>query len=325
MNFTKEIDKKANLWKIKENEGLNKDEEKELKEWLENKKHNEIYEENNTIISECLSLDDDFIQSMEDEIQKDSGKSSVFYNSKYIVASVLFASLFVFGSFKFDAYYNPSYSQNYASLDKKILHIGLPDDSIIDLDVKSNINIEYYADKRMVLLKDGKALFSVAKNKSRPFIVNTGSTSIEVLGTKFEVIKINEDTKINVLEGLVRIDYINQNTGNKRSIIQLQKSETLTLSNKGQVLEYNKINPSDIANWKRDLIQFKETSLKDAVSMFERYTDQKIEFESFEISELKVSGKFAISKYENFLESIQLIYPINIVKKGKIFIISKNK
>ena len=323
MNFRNEIDKKANLWKMKENEGLNNDEEKELKEWLENKKHKEVYEENNDIISECLSLDDDFIQSMENEIQYKESQNNIFYESKYIVASIIVVCILVFGSFKINAHYNPSFAHNYASLDKKILHISLPDDSIIDLDAKTNLDIKYYDHKRAVVLKEGKVLFSVAKNKDKPFIVEAGNTSIEVLGTKFEVIKIDDNTKINVLEGLVRVDYFNKNSGNKRTIIQLKKTETLTLSNKGKVLNYDKIKLNEIANWKNDIILFKETSLKDAVTKFSRYTDQKIQFDSDDIQHLKISGKFDTSHYESFLESIQLIYPIKIEKKGKISIISK--
>jgi len=323
MDFKKEIDKKANLWKIKENEGLSKNEELELKDWLENKQHEKIYEENNQIISECLSLDDDFIKKMEDEISDDKSHNNIFYKYKYTVASVTIACILVFSLLKINTHYNPSFSHNYASVDKKILHISLPDHSIVDLDVQSNMDIEYYDYKRAVVLKEGKALFSVAKNKNKPFIVKAGNTSIEVLGTKFEVIKIDDNTKINVLEGLVRVDYIENKTGNKRSIIQLKKEESMILSSKGKVLLYNKININEIANWKNDIIQFKETSLKDAVFMFSRYSDQNIKFNNHDIENLKISGKFDTSRYESFLESIQLIYPIKIEKKGEFLIISK--
>lgn len=323
MNFRNEIDKKANLWKIKKNEGLNKNEEQELEVWLKNKKHKEVFEENNQIIEECLSLDDDFIEVLENEIQIKESQNNIFYKSRYIMASVVMTCILVFGSLQMNVYYNPSYSHNYSSINTKLLHIALPDDSIIDLDVKSNINVQYYENKRSVTLKEGKALFSVAKNKNKPFIVKAGNTSIEVLGTKFEVIKVDDNTKINVLEGLVRVDYVDQNTGNKRSIIQLQKEESMLLSKKGKVLNYSKINSDTIANWKNDIIQFKETSLKDAVVMFSRYSDQKIQFDNYDIQNLKISGKFNTSQYESFLESIQLIYPIKIEKKGKITIISK--
>jgi len=324
MNFRNEIDKKANLWKIKENEGLNQNEERELEVWLKNKKHKELYEENTQILEECLSLDDDFIQVLENKIQIKESQNNIFYKSRYLMASVVMTCILVFGSFKINAYYNPSYSHNYASVNTKLLHIALPDDSIIDLDVKSNINVQYFENKRAVTLKEGKALFSVAKNKNKPFIVKAGNTSIEVLGTKFEVIKVDDNTKINVLEGLVRVDYIDQNTESKRSIIQLQKEESMILSKNGKVLNYGKINSDTIANWKNDIIQFKETSLKDAVVMFSRYSDKKIQFNDQEIEEMKISGKFNTSHYESFLESIQLIYPIKITKRGKILVISKN-
>lgn len=60
-------------------------------------------------------------------------------------------------------------------------------------------------EKRMVYLK-GEAYFEVTKNSNRPFIVSTGSSEIEVLGTQFNVRAVDEKHCITTLvEGCVKM------------------------------------------------------------------------------------------------------------------------
>ncbi len=66
------------------------------------------------------------------------------------------------------------------------------------------------------------------------------------------------------------------------------------------------------------MIAFNKTNLKDASIMFQRYSNNKMIFEDKKLSELKISGKFSTLNYDNFLKSIEMIYPIKIVKDGNI-------
>ncbi len=326
MNLHDELNKKANLWIIKENEGLSQKEKEELKLWLQNKNSRKAYDLANELLNECLNLDDDFIKEMENDVlddMKNKKQTNIFYRNKYLVASIAAACILFFTGFEINKYIQPTFEHNYVSLDKKIVNITLPDKSIIDLDIKSQVQIAYYKNKRTILLNKGKALFSVSKNKDKPFLVKSGNTLIEVLGTKFEVINMKTITKINVVEGLVRVNYIYNEKGDKKALIQLKKSESFTLNNLGKILNNDKINIKDIASWKNDIIKFDKTSLKEAALIFKRYSNQDIEFEDYEVSQLKISGKFSTLHYESFLEAIELIYPIKIKKEGNLIKIVK--
>ena len=64
----------------------------------------------------------------------------------------------------------------------------LSDGSVVQLQPKGSIEFpEIFAmDKREIVLK-GEAFFDVTKDKSRPFIINTGDVTVRVLGTSFNV------------------------------------------------------------------------------------------------------------------------------------------
>lgn len=321
MNLYDEIDKKANLWLIKQNEGLSKEEQKEFYFWLENKNHKKAYDENKQLIDECLALDENFIKDLEDEIFVEDKKVTFFQRNRYLVASIVLFCIMAIGRYEINRYFIPTFSQDFASTNEKILKIQLLDDSIIDLDKKSQIKVNYYQTKRVIELEKGNAYFSVSKDKEKPFLVKTKDTLVEVLGTKFEVITYDDKTMVNVFDGLVQVSHIDG--FDKKILTQLKKSESFTLNNQGVILNHDEIDIDEIATWKKDIIKFDKTTLKDASLLFERYSNNKMEFENEKLAELKISGKFSTLHYDSFLESIKLIYPIKVKKEGLIVKISK--
>ncbi|WP_193215470.1 hypothetical protein, partial [Aliarcobacter butzleri] len=122
MNLKNEIEKKANSWLIRQKEGLTSFEQKEFELWFENKHHKKIYEENRNLIDDCLSLDDDFIKELEDEVLKDI-KTKSYFSFKYIAASVAILFTIVFSGYEIKRYFIPNFTQSFVSIDDKILNI----------------------------------------------------------------------------------------------------------------------------------------------------------------------------------------------------------
>jgi transmembrane sensor len=83
--------------------------------------------------------------------------------------------------------------------------IRLDDGSVVDLNSRSRIRVQYTEHQRSVELQEGQALFHVAKNPSRPFVVHTDSTNVRAVGTEFDVYKRRSGTTVTVLEGRVAV------------------------------------------------------------------------------------------------------------------------
>ena len=84
--------------------------------------------------------------------------------------------------------------------------IALKDGSVVTLNTASEIQVNYSDALRSVELIRGEALFDVAKNKARPFVVAAGDTSVRVVGTSFTVRHLDA-TPVQVLvrEGIVDV------------------------------------------------------------------------------------------------------------------------
>lgn len=86
----------------------------------------------------------------------------------------------------------------------------LPDGSRIELNNGSEIAIEYSTGKRRVVLVRGEALFDVAKDASRPFIVAAPGAEVRAIGTVFSVARENDVVDVVVTEGRVAMKRVNE-------------------------------------------------------------------------------------------------------------------
>jgi transmembrane sensor len=83
--------------------------------------------------------------------------------------------------------------------------ITLADGSTVDLNARSRIRVEFSGAERHVELLQGQALFQVAKDKNRPFIVASGDATVRAVGTQFDVNRKASGTTVTVLEGRVAV------------------------------------------------------------------------------------------------------------------------
>jgi transmembrane sensor len=83
--------------------------------------------------------------------------------------------------------------------------IQFEDGSTVELNSRSRIRVKYSKQERDIELIEGQALFHVAHDTSRPFIVAVGATRVRAVGTQFDVYKKSNGTVVTVVEGRVAV------------------------------------------------------------------------------------------------------------------------
>lgn len=83
--------------------------------------------------------------------------------------------------------------------------LTLADGSTLELNSNSVVRVRYTERERHIDLLAGQALFDVAKDKARPFIVKTGDTQVRAVGTQFDVYRKSRGTTVTVIEGRVAV------------------------------------------------------------------------------------------------------------------------
>lgn len=84
--------------------------------------------------------------------------------------------------------------------------VQLGDGSKVQLGPDSAIRLGFSAGERRVTLLSGEAQFDVTPDSSRPFLVVTRHATTTVLGTRFDVVMLEESTSVSVARGHVEVD-----------------------------------------------------------------------------------------------------------------------
>jgi transmembrane sensor len=81
--------------------------------------------------------------------------------------------------------------------------VALSDGSTVQLDPDTKLQVKLGARERLVALVSGRAVFHVAKDKSRPFLVSAKGTVVRAVGTVFGVEQRQQGVVVTVSEGAV--------------------------------------------------------------------------------------------------------------------------
>mgnify|MGYP000787008527 CR=1 FL=1 len=160
---------------------------------------------------------------------------------------------------------------------------------------------------------DGEAYFDVAKDKKRPFIVETGKCNMEVLGTKFnvEAYSARKIFETSLMEGKVKVKLPHDD---KNSVVLVPNQKTTLIDGR---LVVSKIDDYNVYRWKEGLYCFRNKPFADIIKDLEKYYDLSIQMDKKEIAKVALTGKFRISD--------GLDYALRVLQNDVAFTYQRNR
>jgi len=149
----------------------------------------------------------------------------------------------------------------------------LPDGTKVMLNAASSLTFPtaFRGDHRQVKL-DGEAYFEVAENKKQPFSVSSGTHTVEVLGTHFNINAYsNEKTiKTTLLEGSVKVSV------GQRSALIVPGQQTLVERDNPLEITKREADLSKEMAWKNGVFSFENDDLKSVMRQISRWYDVNV-------------------------------------------------
>lgn len=165
--------------------------------------------------------------------------------------------------------------------------LTLEDGSRVDLNARSRVRIRYSPRSRAIDLIEGQALFQVAKDVRRPFIVHTGAAEVRAVGTQFDVDSSGGSTTVTVLEGTVTVV-----PGSAAPPRTLSAGDQTLVTTQGGVRPH-RTNVAAVTAWRRGEFEFDETPLANVAEQFNRYSARRLILESPEVASVRISGVYS--------------------------------
>jgi transmembrane sensor len=184
----------------------------------------------------------------------------------------------------------------------------LTDGSKVTLNTDSAVRADYTGRERRLTLLRGEAFFDVAKNPNRPFIVTAGSRQVIAVGTAFNVRLQNEQVRVTLVEGTVRIvpalaAMVATPDKLREPAVVLQAGSAFVAGADGSE-RVEQLDTARATSWRSGKLVFDGDRLADVVAEMNRYSREKLEIEDPALEDRKVSGVFEPTDGQAFAKAL---------------------
>jgi ferric-dicitrate binding protein FerR (iron transport regulator) len=193
--------------------------------------------------------------------------------------------------------------------------IVLSDGSRIWLNAGSEIKYpEKFSSKREIFLV-GEAYFEIAHDQSHPFIIHSGSTQTQVLGTKFTIRSYPSENLASVVVTEGKVSF-----GASQHVILTPGKKGTFHKQSGQTIVSDNENPNFMA-WKTKEFNFDGQPLESVFKSLAEVYHFTYRFENANMQDRKLTAKFIQRPLDEIIQSIAVATNVNIQAKSNSYII----
>ncbi len=192
----------------------------------------------------------------------------------------------------------------YRTVVGEIRHLPLPDGSVATINTDSDVNVHFAGQQRTVKISEGEAWFQVAKDPSRPFVVEAGNVRVRAVGTAFSVRRRDNGADVLVTEGIVEAGTNMPNQPKLRLVAGQQafigerspaRVETVQAASVERTLA-----------WREGMIDLSGDPLANAVAEFNRYNRRQLVIVDSRLGVERFDGVFRIDDPVGFATAVKM-------------------
>lgn len=190
--------------------------------------------------------------------------------------------------------------------------VTLPDGTKAWLNAESSVRypIRFSGDERQVEIT-GEVYLEVARDKSHPFIVTSGTQRIEVLGTAFNVRTYGSTIITTLVHGKIALS----NKSTHERVLLKPGDQASTTTGKIKITE---VNPSEYTAWMGGLIYANDLSLMDFCQELERWYGVRFVFQpGYDNRETALISVDRREMLSTVLAALEKAYLVKLTLKGK--------
>jgi transmembrane sensor len=208
--------------------------------------------------------------------------------------------------------------------------ITLEDGSVVKLNSRSKFTVRMSPKRRQIELVEGQALFDVAHDASRPFIVTSGNSAIRAVGTQFDVNRKQSGTIVTVIEGRVKLDsepsiLVRATAKAEPAAVFVSAGQQVHVAASGAMERTESPNAAAAISWLQQELVFEGQPLSDVLEEFNRYSRVPIVLVDPTLGDLRINAVFHTTNPDSLLRFISRHDQIQIERSEKEIRISKRQ
>lgn len=253
------------------------------------------------------------------EYQTGEKKKKRFWLLTAVAAMLLFAVMFSVFVQKHEKE-NETYVHSIRATHKE--KVILPDQTIVWLSPDSKLSYpDEFTDRTRSISFEGEALFNVAEDKEKPFIIDLGEEEIKVLGTTFNVknTPADDNHEVVLVSGSISLYFTDT-----KSSYRMEANDKITYSNEKRIPKIEKTDASLYSIKMQERLVFDNTPLSKVVNHLEIWYGVRIEYPRKLAEKTYVTFTVVDESLEQTMKMLSVVAPVKYSITGKDVLLVEN-
>lgn len=204
-------------------------------------------------------------------------------------------------------------TQTYATAKGEHRTVRLADGSVLDLNGGARLTVTLGRHSRQVALDQGQAVFDVAHDARRPFLVVAGDRTVRVVGTQFDVRRLDGKLSVTVARGAVEVRPADGADGRAHRLRPGQRLE----HREGQAsATVAAADPAEVLAWRAGRLVYRGQPLSEVVADLNQQFETPISIEDPALAATPISGVLVLDDQAAVIRRLALLVPVSAVRSG---------
>ncbi len=200
-------------------------------------------------------------------------------------------------------------TQTYVTPAGKTQDIALADGTHIRLNAASKITVSLGLDARRVEMADAEAVFDVAHDARRPFLINVGDRQVRVIGTEFNLRHRADLVDLTVRRGVVEVRPANALDAAPTRVTVGQEL-THSAGEPGSILRVS--DPDQVFAWTNGQLIYRDQPLSDVAADLSRRFATPVRTADARTAALRFSGVLVTDNEPDVLRRLEAFAPVRV-------------
>jgi transmembrane sensor len=205
-------------------------------------------------------------------------------------------------------------SQTYATAKGEHRTVTLEDGTRVDLNAGTKMTVTLARHERRVSMPQGEAVFDVAADHARPFLIAAGDRTVRVVGTRFDVRRRGDELSVTVDRGLVEVRPNEDAPGKAFRVHPGQRLDHVEGAAEARI---RVVEPSDVFAWRTGRLIYRDRPLGEVVADLNQQYARQISLEDPALAATRFSGVLVLDNQDAVIRRLALLAPLRALPSAR--------
>jgi transmembrane sensor len=204
--------------------------------------------------------------------------------------------------------------QTYTTAKGEHRTVTLADGTKVDLNAGTRMTVTLARHERRVSMPEGEAVFDVASDHSRPFLIAAGDRTVRVVGTRFDVRRREGQLSVTVDRGVVEV---RPNEDARGRAFRLHPGQRLDHVQGAADAHVRAVAPADVYAWRTGRLIYRDQPLGDVVADLNQQYARQISLDDPGLAATRFSGVLVLDDQDAVIRRLALLAPLRALPSAR--------